>query len=190
MLPSTNSYPQHNDPLEDLFNVLSEAWSAITAAYDVHAEFPELKTVFKNAHHPDPCISAEMIVRNLISEVTQLVHRFSRWYTQPARAFGLVSYRDPITHRNKWRLAPEAIQKWEGVIDRIAAELYQKNGLVDAILFIDQLDILDEDFSEESVVAVCECKPPKELLIKRIFLDQGAIICRECEVRFSPLVVD
>ena len=175
--------------MEDLFNVLGEAWTQITAAYDVHAEFPEIKTVFRGAHHPDPCISAEMIVRNLISEVTQLVHRFSPWYTQPARAFGLVSYRDPVTHRNNWRLAPEAVQKWEGLIDRIAAELYQKNGLVEAVLFIDQLDILEEE-SSESVVAVCECTPPKELLIKRIFLDQGAIICRECEERFSPLVVD
>ena len=189
MLPTYGSYTKPDDPMDDLFTVLGEAWDKIAGEYDVHAEFPELRTVFKGTYHPDPCISAEMIVRNLISEVTQLVHRFSPWYTQPARAFGLVSYRDPITHQNKWRLAPEAIHKWEVLIDNIAAELYQKNGLVEAILFIDQLDILEEEPSE-SVVAVCECVPPKELLIKKNFLDQGEIICRECQERFSPLVVD
>jgi hypothetical protein len=171
------------DPLDAFYDVLHLTWDEVCTQYDVQAALPETSTLLEDVEIYDPCLAAETILRNMLTEVTQLVHRFSPWFTLPPRSFGLISYRDIITHQKEWRLAPEALQKWQKQIDRIASEIDQKRGLIDAVLFIDKMDILDE-CPEDTIVAICECQPPKELLVKRAFMDSQTIICNQCKEKF------
>jgi hypothetical protein len=96
-----------------------------------------------------------------------------------------LAYRDILTHKNEWRLAPEAIEKWSDEIETIAAEIDRKNGILKMIMFVRNMDILDES-PEDQIIAVCECDPPVELLINRGFLEAQDIICKECKRSFIP----
>jgi len=171
------------DPLEGFYNVLMEAWGAVSREYDVFYDLPDPVQLFKNIELHDPCIAAEMVILNMLIEITEMVDRFSPWYKLPARSFGLTSIRDIITHKNVWRLAPEAIEKWNHWIDRIAGEIDQKAGLIKAVLLIDGIDTLDDD-PDESVLAVCHCSPPNELLLKKSFLMGEKILCNHCKQPF------
>jgi hypothetical protein len=132
-------------------------------------------------------MAAETIIRNMITEITQLVHRFSPWYTLPARAFGLTSFRDIITHKNEWRLAPEAIEKWSDEIEFIAAEIDRNNGMIQVIMYVSNVDILEQN-SDATIVATCNCDPPVEIIIQRNFLESREIVCNECDRSFSPQI--
>ena len=53
----------------------------------------------------------------MLQEVIECVGRFSPWYKTASRALsGLTSIRDAKTGRVKWMLAPEAVQRWQGVL--------------------------------------------------------------------------
>ena len=173
------------DPIEDFYNVLRITWDKLTRYFDIQSELPETSVLLLDVETHDPCMAAETVLRNMISEITQLVHRFSPWYTLPARAFGLASFRDILTHKNEWRLAPEAIEKWHNEIEQIAAEFDQKHGMIQVIMYVSKVDLLEQDPSE-TILAVCECEPPVEILIQRDFLDSRDIVCNDCEGSFLP----
>lgn len=180
-------YEKYSDstanPVDGFYDVLQLAWESISGQYDIIASMPDSRCIFEDIAPQKPCLAAETIVRNMLLCVTQLVDRFSPWYKRPARAFGLVSYRDMITHRTKWRLAPEALKKWNMQIEMMATEFEQKSGLVDAIVLVSGLDILDEK-PTDTLVATCECDPPKEILVPRSFLNAHPIVCKECQEAF------
>lgn len=176
---------QQVDLLEEFQQILTAAWGDISHEYDVFYDLPEPASMFKDVDLYDPCIAAETIVMNMLVEVTELVDRFSPWYTRPARSFGLTTFRDIITHKNVWRLAPEAVEKWRKWIEDLAIEIHKKKGLIEALILIDNLDTRASE--EESILAVCQCIPPKELLVKRSFLQGENIVCNCCVQPFLPL---
>ena len=175
-----------NGPLETFFDMLLLAWESISAEYDVQDDLPDTLSLLEDVEIHDPGMAAETIIRNMLSEVTQLVHRFSPWYTLPARSFGLASCRDFVTRKNVWRLAPEAIEKWNNQIEMITTEIEHKKGLLKAIMLINDIDTLDH-CSKDTVVAICKCIPFKELLMKRTFLEDNSIVCKACNMPFVPL---
>ena len=175
------------DPIDEFIQTLRLVWDSVAKEYDVIAEIPDNRSLFQDIEIYDPCMAAETILRNMLTDVTQLIDRFSPWYTLPARSFGLVSFRDIITNKMEWRLAPEALKKWQRQIEMLAMQIEQKSGLIDAIVLISDLDILDES-PHDSVTAACECVPPKEILVLRAFLESNSIVCNDCKERFVAIL--
>lgn len=178
------------DPIDTFYGLLNYAWEDICKAHDVTPEaLPEIHCLFHNANINEPLHAAKTIIANMLICVSELVHRFSEWYKMPARAFGLLSYRDPVTHYPTWTLAPEAEGKWQKQIHEIADEFKYKRGLIEAILLID--DLAEYTFPEDDrVLAVCECEPPKELLVRQSFIENEGIICNTCFQPFSPTKIN
>jgi len=171
------------DPMEEFYSVLYLTWDKITRQFDVQAELPEVSALLEDVEPFDPCMAAETIIRNMLTEITQMVHRFSPWFKLPARSYGLVSFRDILTHRNEWRLAPEAIEKWQDEIEVIAAEIEKKHGIIQVMMFVSNVQTLEQS-PKDAIIAVCDCEPPVELLIVRNFLESRDIVCKECHAVF------
>lgn len=127
--------------------------------------------------------AAETVLVNMLTEVIENLGRFSPWYKQPARAFGLVSLRDPITKQSNWLLAPEALQRWDVLLQGLTQVIQQNNGLIQATLLVENL--IDEELDDPQVFAECECYPPKRIKIKLSILDKSSIICDECQRAFE-----
>lgn len=172
------------DPVDGFYEVLHLVWEVISRNYGVMESLPDTRSLLEGVEHKDPCVAAEMVICNMLMDITQLVDRFSPWYTRPPRSFGLVSFRDMISHKTKWRLAPEAQDKWQYQIDMLAEEFAQKSGLIEAIALISDLDILDE-CPTDVLIAMCECNPPKEIMVTRSFLKNNHIVCNECKEQFD-----
>ena len=114
---STNTIDRTVDPVEVLREAIEGAWDAICQSYDVTACMPDMPALFAAADLSQPNQAAEAVVVAMLQEVIESVGRFSPWYKQPARAFGLASTRDVRTHQVKWMLAPEAVQRWQAALD-------------------------------------------------------------------------
>jgi hypothetical protein len=183
---SVENLGRTHGPIESIYDVLQYAWDTLCQEYDVTAGLPNLQAIFQGVQLDNSEQAARIIIANLIMEITESVHRFSPWYRLPARSFGLISFRDPQTHCIKWSLAPEAEQKWHNLIESLTSEIEHKNGLIEAIILVDNFDNKAPG-SEESVLTKCDCIPPKELLIKQAYLDETQIICSACQHPFLPL---
>jgi hypothetical protein len=170
--------------IEDFYQVMDFAWETLCTQYDIDSSLPDIKYLLVGAKLEDSVLAAETVVANMLTEITERVHRFSPWYRCPARAFGLISLRNPKTHKIRWQLAPEAVQKWQKIIEPIECEIAYKASLITMMESIDQMEL---DPREESVVAVCCCSPPKELLVSRAFLLNEGIICNACHKNFVVL---
>ncbi len=164
------------DPLEAFEETLQWAWKAICREYDVLADLPDFQSLFQGVKTYDARQAAKAVIVNMLSEITQLIDRFSPWYTRPARAFGLTSFRSRQTRCTTWYLAPEAIEKWCPQLDQLSAEFDHKSGLIEAMILIDELG-LPEPSAEDSVLATCNCQPPRELIVKMAFLQGDGITC-------------
>lgn len=175
------------DPIDTFYGVLNGAWVEICQAHDVSPDdLPEIHYLFHSADIDDPLQAAKTIISNMLVCVSELVHRFSEWYKKPARAFGLISLRDPETHHALWTLAPEAEEKWSSHIAKIADDFKYKRGLIEAILLID--DLAEYTFpTDDRVLAACECDPPKELIVRQSFIEKEGIICNCCYQPFIPI---
>ena len=175
-----------NASIESFCGLLTYAWKTISREHDVLDELPDIQFLLRGTELFDPAMAAETIVMNMLTEVTQMVDRFSPWYTRPARSFGLISYRDIITHNIVWKLAPEALDRWKQIIDSLIAEITRKGSLIEMFKQIDTL-VTEDQYEGDSVLAICECNPPKELLVKQSFLRGSGIQCNECLQTFLPL---
>jgi hypothetical protein len=184
MMFSINDITNPMNQIEDFYQVMEFAWETLSTQYDIDTPLPDVKYLLMGTDLEDSVLAAETIVANMLTEITEHVHRFSPWYRCPARAFGLISLRDPKTHKLRWRLAPEAAQQWQKVIEPLECEIAYKASL---IAMIDTIDHLEFDPQAESVLAVCSCKPPKELLVSRAFLLNEGIICNCCHDNFVVL---
>ena len=180
---SINDITNPMNKIEDFYQVVEYAWETLCTHFDIDAALPDIKCLLKGVDLADSVLAAESIVANLLIEVTERVHRFSPWYRAPARAFGLISLRDPKTHMVHWKLAPEAVQRWQKIIEPLECEIAYKASLIAMVNTIDQIEF---DPQEESVLVVCECHPPKELLVSRAFLKEEGIICNSCHQKFLP----
>jgi hypothetical protein len=144
---------------------------------------PGLQNLFMHAPLGTPPKAAECVLVNMITEVIERVGRFSPWYKQPARAFGLVSLRDSITGKSHWLLAPEALQHWQSSLKNLTQAIKLNNGLIQATLLVENLS--DEDLHDPLVIAQCSCYPPKRIQIGASILDKTAIICDACQQPFE-----
>jgi len=171
------------DPIAEVRGVLEDAWQVIGDTYEVSGELPERETVFEGANLHDADQAAERVVVNMLSEAIEYVGRFSPWYKLPARSFGLTSFRDPKTKGTRWTLAPEAVQKWQGVLKTLAATIEEKGGMIEVMLLVDELN-RKSPRDEPVVIAECKCSPPRRIQAKRLVLEDGGIVCDVCEAPF------
>lgn len=170
------------DPVELISGTLERAWEMISLTYDISANLPDMRELFEGANLSRPNQAAEKVIANMLMEVTECVSRFSPWFKMPARAYGLTSMRDRTTNQVSWRLAPEAIQKWEGILKPLAAAIERYSGLIEAIILVD--DLMLDKLEDPCVVARCSCVPPREMRIKQSILEQAEIQCELCRRPF------
>lgn len=182
MVPTTKLDPTTN-PIDLLDNTLEQSWHALCETYEVEADLPNVHYLFTNAPIKTPPKAAEMVLVNMLTEVTENVGRFSPWYKQPARAFGLISLRDPVTGRSRWLLAPEALQRWQTTLQNLTQAIKLNNGLIQATLLVENL--VEEELDDPQVIAQCNCYPPKRIQINLSILDKTVIICDECQQPFE-----
>lgn len=171
------------NPIDLLDNTLEQTWNTIRAAYEVDSEMPTVQTLFANAEIKTPPKAAETVLINILTEVIENVGRFSPWYKQPARAYGLVSLRDPVTGRSHWLLAPEALQRWQTQLQYLTRAIKLNNGLIQATLLVENL--AEGDLDDPQILVQCDCYPPKRIQINLSILDKTAIICDECQQAFE-----
>lgn len=181
---SINDITNPMNKIEDFYQVMEYAWETLCAYFDIDAALPEVRCLLLGVDLNDSEQAAQAIVANMLTEITERIHRFSPWYRSPARAFGLISLRDPKTHMVRWKLAPEAAQKWHKIIEPLECEIAYKASIINMIETIDNIKF---EAHEESVLAVCRCNPPKELLVSRAFLVEKGIICNACQHKFVAL---
>jgi hypothetical protein len=182
MVPTTKLDPTTN-PIDLLDNALEESWQTLCTAFEVDTELPNTQNLFTNAAIKTPPKAAETVLVNMLTEVIENVGRFSPWYKQPARAFGLVSLRDPVTGQSRWLLAPEALHRWGVLLQNLTRAIKLNNGLIQATLLVENL--VEEELSDPLVIAQCDCYPPKRIQINLSILDKTAIICDECQQPFE-----
>ena len=182
MVPKTKLDATTN-PIDLLDNALEQTWDAVCAAYDVSAEIPGTHNLFMHAPLGTPPKAAECVLVNMLTDVIERVGRFSPWYKQPARAFGLVSLRDSVTGESHWLLAPEALQHWQPFLKKLIHAINLNNGLIQATLLVENLS--EKDLHNPLVIAQCGCYPPKRIQIGMSILDKTAIICDACQQPFE-----
>jgi hypothetical protein len=183
---SINDITNPMNHIEDFYKVMDFAWETLGKQFDIDDTLPDIKCLLLGVNLDDSILAAETIVANMLIEITERIHRFSQWYQSPARAFGLISLRDPKTHTLRWRLAPEAVQKWQNIIEPIECEIAYKSSLIG---IIDTIDKIEFDTQDESVIAICRCQPPKELLVNKAFLLEQGIVCNACHHKFEAVPI-
>jgi hypothetical protein len=172
------------DPVEIVNSALERAWLALCNAYDITACLPEISVIFEKANLTEPKEAARTALVNMLTELIECVGRFSPWYKMPARAFGLTSVRDSLSHRTQWVLAPEAVQKWHHVLAPLSTAIEKYSGLIQALILVD--DLMQEDLpNDPCVIARCHCSSPRSIQIKRSILERAEILCDECKQPFS-----
>jgi hypothetical protein len=185
MAPTEGIQQNTIEPLELINQVLESAWTEICKCYDVSGCLPELQDLFYQVDVTDPERAAEALVVSMLQEVTERVGRFSTWYKQPARAYGLASVRDKRTNQVRWVLAQEAVFQWQGILDRLARAIHHYGGLIQALLLVAELT---EDFPDDPcVVAQCNCYPPLTIQLKKSLLERADIVCQQCQQHFIEI---
>lgn len=171
------------DPVVLFDTVLNETWQALCEVFDVVAQMPDLYEIFCDAELSKPEQAAEIVLANMIIEISANVDRFSPFYTCPARVYGLVSIRDCKTNHFRWRLASEAKRRWGSYLENLTQAIDKNSGLIQASLLIDQL-ALDELCDEPQITARCNCYPPKIIRLNQNILENSSIYCDVCHQNF------
>jgi hypothetical protein len=172
------------DPIEELDDILDHTWRTLCDYYDAGGELPDIQSLFYRADVTTPGQAAEIVIANMLLEVVDGISRFSPWYTKPARAFGLRAIRETITKCTRWRLAPEAIQKWQALIEPLADSIRQNSGAIQAMLYVESL-MGSLHYQDECVTARCNCQPPHIIRLKKSALDGMKIYCSVCGQPFA-----
>ncbi len=180
---AAEAFEQIIDPVEMLNGILERAWTAVCKAYDTSGDLPDMRTLFDEADLSIPDQAAQLVLVNMITEIIQCVGRFSPWYTQPARAFGLTSLRNPITNQTQWVLAPEAIQKWCPLLQELAVAIQKNSGLIQAIVLVDGL--MEPSPDEPCATLRCGCVPPHAIRLRKSILQKTDIYCDTCNQPFT-----
>jgi len=172
------------DSVEILNDLLEQVWMNLCCAYDAMGNLPEIKTLFEGADLSRPLQAAESVIANMLLEVIENVARFSPWYTRPARSFGLTSIREPVSKRIRWILAPEAVFKWQDILQNLSQSIEENYSLIQAMLFVEGL--MDQVTPGETwFEARCSCKPPRSIQVTQAVLEKAEIICDACLKPFA-----
>lgn len=174
------------DPIETLQDCLTMTWSEMCRIFDTTSFLPDLQSIFNQVDLGDACIAAEQILVNLLLDIMENVSRFSPWYKQPPRAFGLTSYRDVKSNRVQWILAPEAQKKWELTLNKLEQLLMTYRGIYQAVILVDGL-MARSTPSDPQVFASCECDPPHTIQLKKSIVEQTEVICDHCKHPYKIL---
>ncbi len=167
------------DPVEALHASLEQAWGCLTQAYDATTSMPDMSSLFGGIDLSRPEQAAQAVVVSMLQEVMEAMGRFSPWYKQPARAFGLTSVRDPLSLLTHWLLAPEAAQRWRDILEQLSGVIRRYSGLIQAMLLVDDL-MGDLSGDDPCVTARCACWPPRSVQLRKSVLDKAEIICENC----------
>ena len=180
---STETIERAKDPIEALHASLERAWESLNQAYDSTACMPELPELFAGADLSRPEQAAQAVVVSMLHEVMEAVGRLSPWYKQPARAFGLTSVRDALTQRPRWLLAPEAAQRWRGILESLSDVISKYAGLIQAMILVDDL-MSDLPENDPCIIANCTCWPPRTIQLRQSVMDKAEILCENCSQPF------
>jgi hypothetical protein len=175
------------DPVEALHASLERAWWCLSQAYDTTTSMPDLSSLFAGVDLSRPEQAAQAVVVSMLQEVMEAVGRFSPWYKQPARAFGLTSVREPLSLRSYWLLAPEAAQRWRDILEQLSGVIRRYSGLIQAMLLVEDL-MGDISADDPCVTARCACWPPRTVQLRKSVLDKAEIICENCSQPFLERV--
>lgn len=168
------------DPIEVMHELLAKTWSEMSHLYEINASLPDLQLIFEQVELGDACIAAEKVLVNLLLEVMESVGRFSPFYRQPPRAFGVTSYRNPKTQRVEWILAPEGHRRWERTLNQLEWLFTQYGGIYRAMILVDGLMVRSTP-SDPQVLAYCHCVPPHTIQLKRSLVERKEVICDTCK---------
>lgn len=182
MVPAT-AFDKTLDPVEEIQAALEHTWGEVTRAYDITTCMPDLKMLFENADLRHPQSAAQGIIVAMLLEITENIGRFSPWYRLPARSFGILSGIDPQTKCTRWRLAPEAVQKWQAVITPLVELIGNYNGLIRAMILVD--DLMSDIPGDPCVTAHCRCNPPREIQLNQSVLIKSEILCSHCRQPYT-----
>jgi len=185
MMTAAPPFPEKIDPVIYLDHTLDTTWCAICDRFDVVAKLPEIRLLFCKAEINNPYQAAERVLVNMITEAIEHVGRFSPWYTQPARKYGIVSVRDQETNCRQWILSHEALETWQHELDQLRSAIERNTGLIQASLLLDQLSLAELSDGSQ-ITAKCGCCPPKIIRIKREILEKTTITCESCQYAFTP----
>ena len=173
------TYQKTLDPVETLLDCLERAWKKVCDTYDASAGLPDMQTMFENTDTTNPEQAAETVLINMLLEVMECICRFSPWYTKPPRSFGLTSVRDHLNNCSRWMLAPEAVQKWEDILQPMCEAIEKYRGLIQAVLLVDNL-MARTTPNDLVVTACCSCVPPRSIKVRRSVMIKAEILCDEC----------
>jgi hypothetical protein len=168
------------DPIEAMQDLLGQAWSEMCRLYEVNASLPDLQLIFEQVELSDACIAAEKVFVNLLLEIMESVSRFSPFYRQPPRAFGVTSYRNPQSQRVEWILAPEGYRRWEEHLRKLEWLFTQYGGIFRAMVLVEGLMVRSTP-ADPQVLALCRCQPPHTIQIKRSLVQKKEVICDTCK---------
>lgn len=172
--------------VKEFYELIDSVWDSLCDAYDISAAPPMVKELFEGVDFSSPESAARSVIVNMLSEIIENAHRFSPWYTSPASAFGLTRTRVPVLEKLKWRLAPEAAHRWRRLIAPLSREIENKSGLIQAVVFIDQLEI-SSLLEGIKVKAHCGCIPPRGILVNPQILEKSKVVCDACCEVFSEI---
>lgn len=171
------------DPIEELDETLGDTWRALCDYFDACGELPDIRSLFMGVDFSRSRQAAEIVIANMLLDLSENISRFSPWYTRPSRAFGFSIIRDSQT-RNVWCvLASEAVQKWEALIQPLSVAIRQNIGVIQAMIYVEKL--IGDDPEDECVTARCECCPPHTIRVKKSALAKTEIFCSVCMMPFA-----
>lgn len=166
--------------------MLNQAWRVLCGLYDVTADLPDIQALFEGADLTAPDQAAETVTANMLSEVIELIGRFSPWYKAPASAFGLIPIRDDATKRFRWVLSSTAIQQRQEILKPLSAAIKKNIGLILSVNLISDLEEIVST-SDPYVTACCVCIPSRVILVKRSILASTQIVCDACQQPFRQI---
>lgn len=178
--PNLRGMPVSQAPLPvDLLHMLEITWKILCGAHDTDLDLPDTQVMLNGANMDDPMYAAETVLVNMLSEIIDNVDRFSPWYSQPAKAFGLVKSRRNSGTTGAWVLTREAIKRWEEYLRALATAIEKNAGLFLAVNLLGELPAADAQ-NDPRIMAMCYCSPPNVIMVNRSLLDGEKIVCESC----------
>lgn len=177
----TNLYEKAReiDPIEAIDQSIQCAWEKLSRAYDVSTCRPDFQYLLSGVDLANAEQAAQELVAAMLQEIMENVGRFTPWYRLPARAFGMYSMREPTTNQIHWLLAPEAVQKWRGILVELAGVIDRYRGLIQAVVMVEAL--MERAPEDPCLAASCGCDPPRLIYLRKSILDQVTIVCDNCQ---------
>ena len=165
--------------------MLQITWTTLCSAYDIQLDLPDTQVLLHGADMDDPVYASETVLVNMLSEIIDNIDRFSPWFSQPAKAFGLVLSRRSARAAPKWVLSRDAVNRWEEYLRELATAIEKNAGLFLAVNLLGELPAADAE-DDPRIMAICFCEPPNVIMVNRSLLEGEKIVCEVCRHPFRP----